>query len=244
MDESEHNNTILIIEDDPEIGRVVSMNVSDMGFIPQIATDGRGGLDLALAGSYALIILDIMLPRLDGLEVCRKIRAEDPGTPVMMLTARADEIDRVLGLELGADDYLTKPFSVRELKARIKALIRRSRTLATTEVNNTEHNVSKIGDICINFSKRSVTLKNEELDLTVKEYDLLSLFMKNPGRAYSRTELLSLIWGYQFEGYEHTVNTHINRLRNKIEDDPANPRYLKTIWGIGYRFAETPGMYP
>ena len=214
------------------------MNVEDSGYSADTAMDGKAGLEKALNNSYALIILDVMLPRLDGMEVCRTIRKADPYTPIMMLTAKSDEIDRVLGLELGADDYLTKPFSVRELTARVKALIRRSRTSLPEEKLESRDTVKHIGGIAIDFEKRKVQLNKEGLELTVKEYSLLSLFMRNPGRAYSRGDLLNIVWGYQFEGYEHTVNTHINRLRNKIEDDPANPKYLKTVWGVGYRFTE------
>lgn len=237
--ENSVQDNILIIEDDTEIASVVSMNIRDLGFTTEIVSDGKSGLSLALEKSFALIILDLMLPQMDGMTVCRSIREKDPYTPIMMLTAKTDEIDRVLGLELGADDYLTKPFSIRELTARVKALIRRSRTSSSGEERDTQEKVRQIGEIIIDFKKRKVMLKNSELDLTVKEYDLLSLFMNNPGRTYSRADLLNLIWGYQFEGYEHTVNTHINRLRNKIETDPAQPRYLKTVWGVGYRFTES-----
>ena len=231
--------SILIIEDDSEIASVVSINIKDLGYTTEIAADGTSGLKLALEKSYAVILLDLMLPGMDGITVCRRIRERDPYTPIMMLTAKTDEIDRVLGLELGADDYLTKPFSIRELTARVKALIRRSRTSPSNEDSSPAAEIRQIGEIIIDFGKRKVMLKESQLDLTVKEYELLSLFMRNPGRTYSRADLLNLIWGYQFEGYEHTVNTHINRLRNKIEADPAHPGYLKTVWGVGYRFVET-----
>ncbi len=230
--------TILIIEDDREISNVVSMNVKDLGYAIDTATDGQTGLRKAMENRYSLIILDIMLPGIDGLDICREIRGSDPYTPIMMLTARSEEIDRVLGLELGADDYLTKPFSLRELTARIKALIRRSHTVQPGNLEPTIEETRQIGSIFIDFSKRKVQIDKDVLDLTVKEYELLQLFMRNPGRAYSRSDLLNIIWGYQFEGYEHTVNTHINRLRNKIEPDPSNPHYLETVWGVGYRFTE------
>ena len=231
--------SVLIIEDDREIANVVVINVKDLGYRGIVKETGPEGLHSALKDSFELIILDVMLPGMDGLEICRRIREKDPRTPIMMLTARTEEIDRVLGLEIGADDYLTKPFSLRELTARIKALIRRSRTRNNTE-NVDRENKKQIGRLLMDFANRSVLQDGTELDLTVKEYDLLSLFMKHPGRAYSRADLLNLIWGYQFEGYEHTVNTHINRLRNKIEPDPSHPVYLKTIWGVGYRFSELP----
>lgn len=227
------NINILIVEDNYDIAKIISVNLSDLGLTPTHVDDGEKGLNEALSGKYGLIILDLMLPKLDGISICSKIRETDIQTPILILTAKGDEIDRVLGLELGADDYMTKPFSVREFVARVKALLRR----AGNNTNNT-HEIKNVcvGDLIVDFVKRKVLLKNNELDLTVKEFDLLSLFIKNPGRTYSRTDLLERIWGYQFEGYEHTVNTHINRLRNKIEEDASNPIYLKTVWGIGYKF--------
>jgi DNA-binding response OmpR family regulator len=229
---------VLIVEDDREIAQVITMNIEDLGLTSEHVTDGRAGLQKALGGGYSLVILDIMLPKMDGISVCTHIREKDPQTPILMLTARADEIDRVLGLELGADDYMTKPFSLRELTARIKALLRRSQNTKTTEAgSNTPANLT-IGDLSVDFNKRKIILSGNVLDVTVKEFDLLSIFVRNPGRAFSRAELLNLIWEYQFDGYEHTVNTHINRIRNKIEEDASHPKYLKTVWGVGYRFAE------
>ena len=235
--------TILVIEDDPEIASVVVMNIEDLGFKAEHVSDGQTGLQKALTGSYGLVILDLMLPKLDGLAVCTGIRERDPHIPILMLTAKADEIDRVVGLEIGADDYLTKPFSVRELMARIRALLRRSQagtgSAGTAPAGAAEgRSVIRFGDLAIDFEKRRVTLGEKLVELTVKEFDLLGLFVRSPGRPYSRGDILNLVWGYQFEGYEHTVNTHINRLRNKIEADPAHPKYLKTVWGVGYRFTE------
>lgn len=227
---------MLIIEDDREIGKIISVNIEDLGLVTEQETDGRSGLARALSGQFDLIILDIMLPGLDGISVLRELRSKDPGIPVLMLTARDNEFDRVLGLELGADDYMAKPFSVREMTARVKALLRRSRLTEMTA--ETEGEQLAVGELRLDKSKRKVLLGKREIDLTVKEFDLLSLFMQHPGRAYSRTDLLNLVWGYRFEGYEHTVNTHINRLRGKIEKDPGHPDYLKTVWGVGYRFAE------
>ncbi len=232
---------ILLIEDDQEIASVVSMNIEDMGLDADHVNDGREGLRKALEGGYALIILDLMLPELDGLSVCTAIREKNQYTPILMLTAKAEEIDRVVGLELGADDYLTKPFSVRELMARIRALLRRSQVRQGSDATEGEAlsgSLVTIGELSVDFEKRKVTLGDSVVELTLKEFDLLGLLVRSPGRAYSRAEILSRVWGYQFEGYEHTVNTHINRLRNKIEKDPAHPRYLKTVWGVGYRFAE------
>lgn len=229
--------SVLIIEDMDEIAQIISINIKDLGLKTVHVTDGIKGLNEALTGKYALVILDLMLPKLDGISICSKIRESDPITPILILTAKGDEIDRVLGLELGADDYMTKPFSVRELTARVKALLRRSEVTTKQNENQIEPLI-KIGNITADIKKRKIILADQELDLTVKEFELLSLFMSNPGRTYSRTDLLEKIWGYQFEGYEHTVNTHINRLRNKIEKDSAHPEYLKTVWGVGYRFME------
>ena len=226
----------LIIEDDKEIASVVAMNLESNGLFTEQVHDGVEGLKRALTGSYDLIILDIMLPGLDGISLCRKLREVDGNTPILMLTAKTEEIDLVLSLELGADDYMTKPFSIRELVARTNALLRR--TAARKGVEGTPDTL-RVGDILIDFSRHQVQMKGEILDLTVKEFELLSLFARNPGRAYSRSELLNSIWGYSFEGYEHTVNTHINRLRNKIEEDPSHPKHLITVWGIGYRFTDT-----
>ncbi|MDC7232780.1 MAG: response regulator transcription factor [Spirochaetales bacterium] len=237
MDDLLEKRTVLVVEDDKEIARLVSTNIEDMGLETKVVHDGKSGLDQARKGTYDLIILDLMLPEIDGMSLCRKIRESDTQTAIMILTAKAEEIDRVLGLELGADDYMTKPFSVREMTARVKALLRRT-VRNEISCSDEEQNAVAIGAVSVDFEKHRVLLAGEVLDLTVKEFELLSLFVRNPGRVFSRQDLLSKIWGYQFEGYEHTVNTHINRLRNKIEKDPSHPEYLLTVWGIGYRFAE------
>jgi DNA-binding response OmpR family regulator len=229
---------VLIIEDDREIAEVVALNLGDQGFQTDRAADGRTGLQKALGGQYALIILDLMLPRMDGLSVCRRIREGNPFTPILMLTAKSEETDRVLGLELGADDYLSKPFSIRELVARVKALLRRVRAHREAPEARRDQGRIELGGLSLDFGKRQVALEGKIVELTVKEFDLLALFARNPGRTYTRTQLLDLVWGPQFEGYEHTVNSHINRLRSKIERDPAHPEYLRTVWGVGYRFAE------
>ena len=236
---------VLVIEDDREIAGIVAMNLKDLGLLTEHASDGQTGLKKALSDDYSLIVLDLMLPGIDGLSVCTAIRKDRPAVPILMLTAKAEEIDRILGLELGADDYMTKPFSIRELNARVKALLRRSRLggvqnpeSGPAEQEPDESGSVRIGNLEMDFTKHRARLKGEFLELTAKEFDLLGRFIRNPGRAYSRAELLKSVWGYDFEGYEHTVNTHINRLRNKIESDPSNPKYLKTVWGIGYRFVE------
>ncbi len=230
---------ILLVEDDPEIADLVGMHLRDLGHKLDSVPNGNVGLERARQGNYDLIILDLMLPGLDGLEICKRLRANDGNTPILMLTARSEEFDKVLGLELGADDYLTKPFSIRELLARVKALLRRGELQGAKggSGQGAEKTIER-GALKIDLEKRKVLLNGEALDLTVKEYDLLVLFAGNPGRAYSRSELLDIVWGYQFDGYDHTVNTHINRLRTKIESDPGNPRFIKTVWGHGYRFAE------
>ena len=229
---------VLIIEDDQDIADVVAMNLRDIGLQTDRAVDGRAGLQKALEADYALIILDLMLLKMDGLSVCTRIREKNPHTPILMLTAKSEELDRVLGLEIGADEYVTKPFSIRELMARVKALLRRVRTDRGAATVHAEKGRIECGDIVMDFDMRKVTLAGATVELTVKEFDLLALFARNPGRTYSRTHLLNLVWGYQFEGYEHTVNSHINRLRAKIEKDPSHPRYLRTVWGVGYRFSE------
>ena len=228
----------LIIEDDKDIADVVSLHLKDLGLIAERAVDGRTGLQKALENPYALVILDLMLPRMDGLAICARIREKNPAMPILMLTAKSEEIDRVLGLEIGADEYVTKPFSVRELVARIKALLRRVQADKDAAAGKAEKGRIEIGALVLDFEMRKVTREGATIDLTVKEFDLLALFARTPGRTYSRTDLLNLVWGYQFEGYEHTVNSHINRLRAKIEADPGHPRYLRTVWGVGYRFAE------
>ncbi len=227
---------VLIIEDDPDIAELLLINLNDLGFQADHVNDGLTGVDRALSGDYALVILDVMLPKLDGLEVCKRIRQETKALPILMLTSKAEEFDKVLGLELGADDYLTKPFSLRELVARVKAILRR--VDAQQEVSSDEQGELIFGELKVNLEKRKVTLAGQVVDVTAKEFDLLALFANNPGRAYSRQELLDIVWGYQFDGYDHTVNSHINRLRAKIENDPSDPLYIKTVWGVGYRFTE------
>ncbi len=235
---------ILIIEDEREIAELVSLHLKDLNYNTSHSPNGHDGLEKALAGDYDLIILDLMLPGLDGFEICRRLRQEKEYLPILILTSRAEELDRVLGLELGADDYLTKPFSIRELLARIKAIFRRVEALTQPANTIVEEKKISYDNLEIDLIKRKVTLDGETVDLTVKEFELLELFSKNPGRAYSRRDLLTFVWGYQFNGYDHTVNSHINRLRSKIEKDPSNPRFIKTVWGHGYRFAEPGELEP
>ena len=232
------NNKILIIEDDPHMSELLEIHLGDLGYQLKHAADGVAGVEKFEEDEYALVILDLMLPKLDGFEVCKKIRAQNNFTPILMLTSKSEELDKVLGLELGADDYITKPFSIRELMARIKAIFRRMEADKEKATGNANSKELIFGDLKIYLDKRKVLLDKAPIDLTAKEFDLLALFASNPGRAYSRQELLDIVWGYQFDGYEHTVNSHINRLRSKIEQDPANSKYIKTVWGIGYSFVE------
>jgi len=230
---------VLIIEDDKDITDLVDIHLGDLGYVLDKAHDGESGLSKATSGEYDLILLDLMLPKLEGLEVCKRIREKDKVLPIIMLTSRSEEMDKILGLELGADDYIVKPFSIRELIARVKANLR---SVEAIKENLNKDNETRpelhIGDLKINFDKRKVLLGIQTIELTAKEFDLLSHFALHPGRSYSRAELLSTVWGYQFSGYEHTVNSHINRLRTKIEKNPADPKYIKTVWGVGYRFIE------
>jgi len=228
---------ILLIEDDRDISHLVKLHLEDEGFLVVIEADGNAGLARAREGDFDLIVLDLMLPGIDGLEICRRLRGGTDYVPILMLTAKSSEIDRIVGLELGADDYLVKPFSVRELVARVKAIFRRIGVAGAQKVEPDSLRIS-LGNLVIESDKRKVTLSEKKVTLTAKEYDLLHHFAAHPGRVYTRAQLLDQVWGYGYEGYEHTVNSHINRLRGKIEADPANPRYILTVWGVGYRFAE------
>ncbi|MDH5741629.1 MAG: response regulator transcription factor [Nitrospira sp.] len=228
---------ILVIEDDRDIARLLELHLHDGGYDVHVAEDGATGLKQALSHAYDLIVLDLMLPGMEGLEVCRNVRTKPNYTPILMLTAKSTELDRVLGLEVGADDYLTKPFSIRELLARVKALFRRMEALEAQRAPDKLHMI-QTGDLMIDVEKRKVTLCGNAIDLTAKEFDLLLQFAQHPGRVYTRSQLLDLVWGYAHAGYEHTVNSHINRLRAKIERDTSHPQYILTVWGIGYSFTE------
>ncbi len=227
---------VLVIEDHTDIAEVVALHLSDIDCEVRHVADGLEGLKAAESERYDLIILDLMLPGMDGLEICRRVRATNRYVPILMLTAKSSEADRVVGLEMGADDYLTKPFSVMELLARVKALFRRVEALTQARDGDTE--VLHARDIVIDTGRRAVSVGGGAVELTAKEFDLLLQFAGHPGRVYSRQQLLDLVWGYGHAGYEHTVNSHINRLRGKIERDPANPEYVLTVWGVGYKFAE------
>lgn len=228
---------ILIVEDDKDIAELVRLHLADLGHTIKVCHDGDDGWSALQVDSYDLAILDIMLPGLDGLEICKNIRANQAAyTPVLMLTSKATELDRVLGLELGADDYLTKPFSLLELIARVKALLRRSDALSQPPPQPSQ---LQFDNLSIEPGSREVICNDKTLELTAKEFDLLLYFAQHPGQVFNRMQLLDQVWGYSHEGYEHTVNSHMNRLRSKLEKDPKNPQYIKTVWGVGYQFIAT-----
>ncbi len=224
---------ILVIEDEQDIAELIALHLRDHHFSVTIATDGHEGLRQAYARDWDLVILDIKLPGPDGLSICRNLRRDKAYMPILMLTSKSSELDRVLGLELGADDYLTKPFSVNELVARVKAVFRR--------IDSLQKSLPGINqDICIRGlridpASRTVTLDDSPVALTAREFDLMLHFAHHPNHVFSRAQLLDQVWGYGHEGYEHTVNSHINRLRAKIERDPANPEFIVTVWGVGYK---------
>lgn len=226
---------LLLVEDDKDINQLICLNLESLDYNVTSVADGAEGFELAKTQAFDLIVLDIMLPNMDGLTVCKRLRQEKIFTPILMLTARNTEADRVIGLEVGADDYLTKPFSILELRARVKAMLRRMQFNHNTQAVNAETS-DVFGDLVIDRNKRTVVLAGDEVHLTAKEFDLLLYLASSPGRVYSRNDLLDSVWGYKHSGYEHTVNSHINRLRSKLEKDPANPIYVLTVWGVGYKF--------
>ncbi len=232
---------VLVVEDQKEIADLVAMHLTDLGCAVKLAHDGVVGLAEAQTGQYDLIVLDVMLPRLDGLEIVKRLRAGPRYVPVLMLTSKSTEIDRVLGLELGADDYVTKPFSVTELMARVKAIFRRVDAMSVPAEPPAASPVLEFDGLSIDPVGRVVTVRGQRVDLTAKEFDLLLCFCQNPRRVFTRGQLLDMVWGYSHSGYEHTVNSHINRLRAKIEEDAAKPRYVLTVWSVGYKFADAPG---
>ncbi|RJP19569.1 MAG: DNA-binding response regulator [Candidatus Omnitrophota bacterium] len=229
---------ILFIEDNRDLVDLVRAHLESEGYEVTAVTDGPAGIAAFDQGAWGLIILDWMLPGLSGLDVLRHVRERDRRTPVLMVTARGEEADKVLGLELGCDDYLTKPFSVRELTARIKVLRRRIERAEEIARGAGQDLVIEQGPLRIDHGMRKVTVDGQPVQLTVKEYDLLYTLASRPGRTFSRRQLLDVVWHQDSDVYEHTVNSHINRLRGKIEADPNRPRLILTVWGIGYRFTE------
>lgn len=223
---------ILIVEDDREIAALAAAQLERAGHCVRTVHDGEKGLREALEGGHDLLVLDVMLPGVGGFEIVERLRRRPEYPLVLMLTARAEEVDRVLGLELGADDYLTKPFSLRELEARVRALLRRREAPAA------EARAQRLvfAGLEIDPESRRVRVRGQNVELTAREFDLLLELARHPGRVYTRAQLLERVWGAGFEGYEHTVNSHINRLRAKIELDARKPVYVQTVWGVGYRF--------
>jgi DNA-binding response OmpR family regulator len=230
---------ILLVEDEQDIADLVVLHLDDLCDEIVVANDGHEGLRQATMRDWSLIILDLRLPGPDGLEICRAVRRERSYQPILMLTSKSLELDRVLGLETGADDYLTKPFSVLELAARVRAILRRVENLQKPASQDAvdEHSI-QAGSIYIDPARRHVTLDGISVELTAREFDLLEHFARHPGRVFRRAELLDRVWGYGHEGYEHTVNSHINRLRSKIEGDPSRPEVIVTVWGVGYKFSD------
>jgi len=225
---------VLVVEDHEELSHLIQIHLGDLDCDVVRVANGLDAVSEVEAGEFDLVILDLMLPGLDGLEVCRRLRAKTRYIPIIMLTSKSSELDRILGLELGADDYVTKPFSYRELMARVKAQFRRVDAQDRTSLH--AEALQQFGQLCIDIEKRSVSVARRRVDLTAKEFDLLLQFTNHPGRVYSRAQLLDKVWGYGHDGYEHTVNSHINRLRGKIEQDPTHPEYILTVWGVGYKF--------
>ncbi|VUS24307.1 MULTISPECIES: response regulator transcription factor [Klebsiella] len=226
---------ILLVEDDEDIAALLRLNLLDEGYQIVHVADGAQALRLLEKELWDAVILDLMLPGVDGLEICRRIRQQTRYLPVIIISARASETQRVQGLEMGADDYLAKPFSILELTARVKAVFRRQEAMGQNLLMDVGRIVSH--GLSIDPLSREVKLRGETVDLTPREFDLLYYFARHPGAVFSRLELLDRVWGYQHDGYEHTVNTHINRLRTKIERDPAEPDIILTVWGKGYKFA-------
>jgi len=233
----------LIVEDSQDIAQLVQIQLRDIDCQADIANDGQTGLDLFKKNHYDVVILDLMLPVLDGMSVCKAIRNDDPCIPILMLTSKSSELDRIVGLEMGADDYLTKPFSMLELLARIKALFRRVEALEAKQVKAQDNDspaskVILLDQLSIDENKREVFVNGQQIELTAREFTLLVYFARHPGQVFSRIQLLDAVWGYSHDGYEHTVNSHINRLRAKIEQDPSEPEYILTVWGVGYKLNE------
>lgn len=228
---------ILVVDDEKLLVKGIKFNLENEGYTVDACYDGEQAVALAEKGSYDLIILDLMMPKKDGLQACQEIRAFST-VPVILLTARSEKADLLIGFESGADDYITKPFDVLELKARVRALIRRSSIASTAAVQEAKTDELTHGNISVSVEKRRALKDGAEVELTVKEFDLIAFLMKNPGRVFSRESLLDLVWGYDYLGDSRTVDVHIRRLREKLENDPANPQMIITKWGVGYYFAD------
>jgi two-component system alkaline phosphatase synthesis response regulator PhoP len=229
--------SLLVIEDDDNISTAIEEYFSRVGFAVNSASDGLAGIEAAIKHRPDVVVLDLMLPKMDGLAVCQELRKKNPQMPILMLTAKDDVVDKVLGLEMGADDYITKPFSLREVEARIKSVLRRARAAAASTDGKDETPIVR-GNLRVDPVRREVTIAERQVELTPKEFDLLRLFASNPGRVFPRKYLLEKIWDYSYEGYDRTIDSHINRLRAKIEENPDNPQLVLTVWGIGYKFTD------
>ena len=229
---------VLVVEDHPDIRSLIAMHLRDMDCQVTMAQDGKGGLTHAKNQAYDLMVLDWILPGISGIDICREVRSCGNQTPILMLTANAMEGDRVTGLDAGADDYVTKPFSVPEFLARVRAIFRRNEALHRTDEANLHHDVLCIKELSIDEDQRLIRLGAKPVDLTAKEFDMLHYLARHPGQVFSRQQLLDAVWGNGFDGYEHAVNSHINRLRAKIESDPSEPEYIVTVWGVGYKMPD------
>lgn len=224
---------ILVVDDEKSIVKGIKFGLVQDDYEVDVAYDGQEALDQAKANNYDLIVLDVMLPKIDGLNVCQQIR-EFSNVPVIMLTAKGEDMDKILGLEYGADDYMTKPFNILELKARIKAIMRRANS--STKNSEDEYQVLKSGEIRLEVESRRVFVSDTEVNLTAKEFDLLELFLNHSNKVYSRENLLNVVWGYDYPGDVRTVDVHVRRLREKVEPNPSEPTYIHTKWGVGYYF--------
>ena len=227
---------ILVVDDEKLLVKGIKFNLENEGYTVEACYDGLTAVQMAAQGGYDLIILDLMMPGLDGLEACQRIR-ESSTVPIIMLTARSEDADKLLGFESGADDYITKPFNILELKARIRALLRRAGITASQPGSQSAH-ILEHGGVTLDTEKRSARKHGAAVDLTAREFDLAELFWRSPGRVFSRDSLLDLVWGFDYQGAARTVDVHIRRLREKLEDDPAAPRLIITKWGVGYYLAE------
>ena len=237
VEQGERKISLLVVEDDENISTAISEYFSRAGYQVKTVEDGLNGVKAALEDPPDAVVLDLMLPKMDGLAVCKELREKINYLPILMLTAKDDIVDKVLGLEMGADDYITKPFSLRELEARIKSVLRRNRRSSGPDGIKDETPIVR-GKLRIDPGKREVTIGERQVELTPKEFDLLRLFASNPGRVFPRKYLLEKIWDYSYEGYDRTIDSHINRLRAKIEENPENPQMVLTVWGIGYKFTD------
>lgn len=235
---------VLVVEDEPDIAKLLELHLQDLGAEVVKTGDGDEALALAESEPWDLLMMDIRLPGKDGLEICRRLRGQSIAVPILLLTAKTAELDRVLGLEVGADDYVTKPFSVLEVMARVRAIFRRVELEAQPMPAGAAGSVHDLPGLHIDIDRREVSRAGERIELTAKEFDLLAFFASHPGKVFRRAQLLDQVWGYGHEGYEHTVNSHINRLRAKVQPDASDPRFIVTVWGVGYKFDDQPGPRP